>query len=1505
MQCISTTKFLLYSCKNVIMGQVIVNYIKGGKMVLKDNTARIMVGFGMVFLVLTCTGIGAVQSYTNQTLWKFDTNYPVNSTPTYYNGTTYVNSESTSYGTTFAINASTGVLKWQYLTKSIQSSPTYHNDTLYVTGNKVYALNASIGNLKWLYDVRLTSTPTIYDDVLYASGSKIYALDALTGALRWNYNTVSSSTPTAYNGIIYIGSDDGNVYALNSDTGSLIWNYTTGSKVHSSPEIVENILYVGSQDNHTYALNASTGSLIWKYQTGGAVDSSPAVINGSVYIGSDDEYVYSINSTTGELNWQYKTDGAVASSLTVTDDLVFVGSSDAYVYAINATTGDLYWKYRTGSDVISSPVVSNEVVYIGCSDNHLYAIGGNSGVTDLDNPYYFSGSFTILCGQNKELKEGYNLTLVAVDANGNKALMNLTKNGGLLDERIVSSGEQYYYNRSVDETNRIIINFTLYEVFEGQVESLAAIRDIEQYPDIDSVDTDPTKLLKLDNVSNLGNNYSIKLTDIGQCGDKGLLILKKNDSIIDEQIVEEGKLYSYKRRNVSSDSLETILEIPVRKMFSSESGDYIEYLQDYSLYSDVNTVDIEETIIVQQSNSWNLNEGYSLIVDDISLGGDEVLISLNKYGVIVDQQIIEENSTYQYNRFNVTDELSHNILKINVTNILNGKYGKYVEFSTNYSLSSDDDTIGLLGSKIMKSGDRWDIGNGYNLSLHAVDSDGEKAWVELTKNGLYVDDDVIVQSESFKYTSPEWGIVGQDWFKFNGTISGIIQGTLSPYVEFKPYYTINSNVSYKMATADVKVLAENDTWGVNGYNLTAKEVNLSSNKVLLVLNKSGSTVKEMYVNNGGTFQYENTFYLNDVLQYNVDITDMFSGSESNLVQLSNLVVYDTEIIASDSADVDSPFVDIISPTNNTFVNLSTITVTGTSSDLFGIENITVNGILASGTTDWSANIPLVEGTNIITAVATDYGGNINTTSITIVSDTISPEITITSPYDCYLTSEFNVNVIGTANDVSGIEKVEVNTNTAIGTSNWNKTIVLSEGTNTITVVATDNAGNINTTSINVTCDSIPPTAPTNLTHTDDAPSGYDNDNNTNISWSAATDASPSVIYRIYRDGILNASTTSTEYTFTNETEGYHTYNVSAIDFVGNINTTNISVAVIVDYIDPVIHNVSLSDTSTTYGQEIIVSVNVTDAVTNITNVSAGSTQLVHRSGVFWNGTITTGYGTNTVTVTAYDNASNAATNSSLSYTGPDVPTPPSSGGSGGGSGSSGEEYENIEVKDVVREQIVIDTETTYEFKEESNAIDTIIFTALKNSGEISATIEVLKGRSALVKSDPPGHVYQNMNIWVGKSGFATSNNIADVKVGFKVEKSWIEANNIVVSTIRLCRNHDDVWNPLPTKKISEDEKYIYFESNTPGFSPFSITGDKDKMVATQDYAAGSLSSDVPDGAGTQSSSEGADVVDDGEEKQDDDEGISTVWFVVGALVVTLIGGGAYWMYRTKNDEGEK
>lgn len=114
---------------------------------------------------------------------------------------------------------------------------------------------------------------------------------------------------------------------------------------------------------------------------------------------------------------------------------------------------------------------------------------------------------------------------------------------------------------------------------------------------------------------------------------------------------------------------------------------------------------------------------------------------------------------------------------------------------------------------------------------------------------------------------------------------------------------------------------------------------------------------------------------------------------------------------------------------------------------------------------------------------------------------------------------------------------------------------------------------------------------------------------------------------------------------------------------------------------------------------------------------------------------------------------------------------------------------------------------------------------------------MLHDRSALVDEDAPDTVYCNVNIWVGKSGFSSSENIENPVVGFRVEKNWIEENEIDVDTIRLCRYSDGQWNDLDTQKISEDDTYLHFEASTPGFSPFAIVGTSLKQAADEELKA--------------------------------------------------------------------
>ena len=316
--------------------------------------------------------------------WTVPTVGQVESAPIEVNGLVYIGAGFTLY----AVNATSGALKWQHDVGSFVGGPAVSGSAVFLSSgdHNVYAFNANTGALLWTYQTAngiVPTTPTVANGVVYVGSwdHNVYALKAKTGALVWQYAAGGSvfSTPAVANGVIYFGSDDSNVYALNANTGALLWRFATGFFVDSAPTVGNGIVYVGSWDRNLYALNASSGALIWQYTTDAAVRTSAAVAGGIVYVASDGGFVYALNAYTGVLLWDYNTgsgdDGFPPASPSVANGVVYAGFQDGKVYALEAANGSLLWQYTAGNGVSSTPAVVNGMVYIGSWDNNAYAFG--------------------------------------------------------------------------------------------------------------------------------------------------------------------------------------------------------------------------------------------------------------------------------------------------------------------------------------------------------------------------------------------------------------------------------------------------------------------------------------------------------------------------------------------------------------------------------------------------------------------------------------------------------------------------------------------------------------------------------------------------------------------------------------------------------------------------------------------------------------------------------------------------------------------------------------------------------------------------------------------------------------------------------------------------------------------------------------------------------------------------------------------------------------------------
>lgn len=145
--------------------------------------------------------------------------------------------------------------------------------------------------------------------------------------------------------------------------------------------------------------------------------------------------------------------------------------------------------------------------------------------------------------------------------------------------------------------------------------------------------------------------------------------------------------------------------------------------------------------------------------------------------------------------------------------------------------------------------------------------------------------------------------------------------------------------------------------------------------------------------------------------------------------------------------------------------------------------------------------------------------------------------------------------------------------------------------------------------------------------------------------------------------------------------------------------------------------------------------------------------------------------------------------------------------------------------DSVQKRVAAGTQTIFSFNNPVSGVMGLTFTSRQYSGNVIVRIEVLGGDSK-ESPGPQGEVYQQMNILVGNERFESGSNINGASISFRVLKSWVEENNIDVSTIKINRFHNDEWNALPTEMTYEDEEYYYFTAETPGFSRYAVTGDK-------------------------------------------------------------------------------
>ncbi|EHT6612727.1 BapA prefix-like domain-containing protein [Salmonella enterica] len=255
----------------------------------------------------------------------------------------------------------------------------------------------------------------------------------------------------------------------------------------------------------------------------------------------------------------------------------------------------------------------------------------------------------------------------------------------------------------------------------------------------------------------------------------------------------------------------------------------------------------------------------------------------------------------------------------------------------------------------------------------------------------------------------------------------------------------------------------------------------------------------------------------------------------------------------------------------------------------------------TGTWTLPVTSALPDGVYTLTAIAADAAGNSspNSTAFTLTVDTTAPQTPIlTSVVDDVaggvtgnlangqITNDNRPTLNGTAEAGSvvsiydGDTLLGVTSANASGAWSFTPTTGLNDGTRTLTVTATDPAGNVSpaTSGFTIVVDTLAPTVPLITSIVDDVPNNTgaigngQSTNDTQPTLNGTAEANSAV--SIFDNGALVATVNanaSGNWSWTPTAalgQGSHAYSVSAADAAGNVSAASPSITIIVDTIAP-------------------------------------------------------------------------------------------------------------------------------------------------------------------------------------------------------------------------------------------------------------------------------------------------------------------------------------------------
>ena len=375
-------------------------------------------------------------------------------------------------------------------------------------------------------------------------------------------------------------------------------------------------------------------------------------------------------------------------------------------------------------------------------------------------------------GTSLTLGEGYELALKSIDIDGNKVFVELSKYGEVIDSRVIAIHQTtdavYTYSINTSPTKDVeVIKVHFKNSFRGADQDLATVDQIWQVSDNNSSQVIMNDSKRASLISGmpltLGEGYELALKSVDIDGNKMYVELSKNGKIIDSMIFIPPKTiddyYIYSIDTSSAKDVE-VIKVHFKNSFRGADQDLATVDQIWQV-SDNNSSQVimndSKRASLTSGTSLTLGEGYELALKSVDIDGNKVYVELSKNGTVIDSMIVIPPQTaedlYTYSTdINSSEDVE--VIKVLFEYAFRGADQDLAIVDQIWQVSDNNSSQVIMNDSkraSLTSGTPLTLGEGYELALKSVDIDGNKVYVELSKNGNAIDSMVVIPSLSSLY----------------------------------------------------------------------------------------------------------------------------------------------------------------------------------------------------------------------------------------------------------------------------------------------------------------------------------------------------------------------------------------------------------------------------------------------------------------------------------------------------------------------------------------------------------------------------------------------------------------------------------------------------------------------------------------------------------------------------------------------------------------------------------